>query len=166
MQVLRWKRLCRGGAHRLLACTATAPGCWRPPWRPSSYPRATALVPLVPALREYASTFYLDSENSLPLSQVEISQKTAFDWFSKPPPGVNFSARKKARLGSIQASSPYADGCFWIDATPAWPRGRHHSSAGHSVLQGPRWTQSAWDCGQGITRGPTGPSCSQRTGME
>lgn len=76
--------------------------------------RATALVPSVPALRESASTFYLDSENSLPLSQVEICQKTAFDWFSKPPRGVNFSARKKARPGSIQASSPHADGCFWV----------------------------------------------------
>ena len=57
---------------------------------------------------------HLDSENSLPLSQVESSQKTAFDWFSKPPPGVNFSARKKAGLGSIQVSSPHADGCFWV----------------------------------------------------
>ena len=165
MQVLRWKRLCRGGAHRLLACTATAPGCCVHPDGPAvtPEPQHSCLWFLLCMSLHPLSTW---TQNSLPLSQVEISQKTAFDWFSKPPPGVNFSARKKARLGSIQASSPYADGCFWIDATPAWPRGRHHSSAGHSVLQGPRWTQSAWDCGQGITRGPTGPSCSQRTGME
>lgn len=56
--------------------------------------------------------------------------------------------------------------CTPPGATPAWPRGRHHSSAWRSVLQGLRWTRSAWDHGQGITRGPAGPSCSQPTGME
>lgn len=38
MQVLRWKRLCRGGAHRLLACTATAPGCCVHPDGPAVTP--------------------------------------------------------------------------------------------------------------------------------
>ena len=75
---------------------------------------STALTPLVPAPRESASTFYSDTENSFPLLQVEISQKRAYDWFSKSPLGVNSPARQKVWPGSLQAGSLHDDGCLWV----------------------------------------------------
>lgn len=102
---------------------------------------STAPLPLVPAPHESASTFYSDTENSFPLLQVDISQKRAYDWFSKSPLGVNSPARRSGQVLTRPAACMMTAASGSVSpagATPIWPRGQRPSSARHSVLQEPK----------------------------